>query len=111
MRAIDAHSATRKRRLKTYLGGDHPTGRVELAGGTYGFGPAHHKRASVDDVLEVWEAFEAPLNRHVLRVDVDQLKRSLDRAPGKMRTAMRATIEEYDVADCRYRRGDNQEEE
>ncbi len=110
-RAIDAHSAKLKRQIKTYLGGDHPTGRVPLSGGSYGFGPAHHKRADVRDVLEVWKAHEAPLNPHVLRVDVDQLKRSLDRAPGKMRTAMRATIEEYDEADCRYRRGDNQEEE
>ena len=111
VRAIDAHSATLKRRLKTYLGRDHPTGRVALSGGTYGFGPSHHKRASVDDVLDVWKAYEAPLNPHVLRVDVDQLKRSLDRAPGRMRTAMRAAIEDYDVADCRYRRGDNQEED
>ena len=109
-RAIDAHSAKLKRQLKTYLGGDHPTGRVALAGGTYGFGPAHHKRADVRDVLDVWKAHEAPLNPYVLRVDVDQLKRSLDRAPGKMRTAMRATIEEFDQADCRYRRGDNREE-
>ncbi len=110
VRAIDAHSAKLKRQLKTYLGGDHPTGRVTLAGGTYGFGPAHHKRAAVGDVLDVWKAFEAPLNPYVLRVDVDQLKRSLDRAPGRMRTALKATIEEYDEADCRYRRGDNQEE-
>ncbi|MDK1102517.1 MAG: PD-(D/E)XK nuclease family protein [Actinomycetota bacterium] len=111
MRAIDAHSAKLKRQLKTYLGGDHPTGRVKLAGGTYGFGPAHHTRADVRDVLEVWEEYEAPLNPFVLRVDVDQLKRSMDRAPGTMRTALKATIDEYDVADCRYRRGDNQEEE
>ena len=111
VRAIDAHSAKLKRQLKTYLGGDHPTGRVALAGGSYGYGPAHHKRADVRDVLEVWKEFEAPLNPHVLRVNVDQLKRSLDRAPGKMRTALKATIEEYDEADCRYRRGDNQEEE
>lgn len=110
-RAIDAHSAKLKRQLKTYLGGDHPTGRVPLAGGTYGYGQAHHKRSDVRDVLEVWEAHKMPVNPHVLRVDVDQLKRSLDRAPGKMRTALRATIEEYDQADCRYRRGDNQEEE
>lgn len=110
VRAIDAHSAKLKRQLKAYLGGDHPTGRVPLSGGSYGFGPAHHKRADVRDVLDVWKAHEAPLNPYVLRVDVDQLKRSLDRAPGKMRTAMRATIEEYDEADCRYRRGDNQEE-
>jgi hypothetical protein len=111
MRAIDAHSAKLKRKLKTYLGADHPTGRVPLAGGSYGFGPAHHKRADVRDVLDVWKAHEAPLNPYVLRVDVDQLKRSLDRAPGDMRTALKATIEEYDQADCRYRRGDNQEEE
>ena len=111
MRAIDAHSAKLKRQLRTYLGGDHPTGRVKLAGGTYGYGPAHHKRADVRDVLEVWKEYEAPLNPFVLRVDVDQLKRSMDRAPGKMRTALKATIDEYDVADCRYRRGDNQEEE
>ena len=111
VRAIDAHSAKLKRQLKTYLGGDHPTGRVKLAGGTYGFGPAHHTRADVRDVLEVWKEYEAPLNPFVLRVDVDQLKRSMDRAPGKMRTALKATIDEYDVADCRYRRGDNQEEE
>lgn len=110
-RAIDAQSAKLKRQLKTYLGNDHPTGRVALAGGTYGFGPAHHKRASVDDVLEVYQAFERPLNPHVLRVDVDQLRRSLDRVPGNMRTAMNATIEHYDEADCRYRRGDDQEEE
>lgn len=111
VRAIDAHSAKLKRQLKTYLGGDHPTGRVPLSGGSYGFGPAHHKRADVRDVLEVWKAHEAPLNPHVLRVDVDQLTRSLDRVPGKMRTAMRATIEHYDEADCRYRRADDQEEE
>ncbi len=111
MRAIDAHSAALKRRLKTYLGGDHPTGRVPLAGGSYGFGPTHHKKADVRDVFDVWKAFEAPPNPFVLRVDVDQLNRSLDRLPGKMRTALRATIEEYDQADCRYRRGDNQEEE
>ncbi|KKL83271.1 hypothetical protein LCGC14_1976410 [marine sediment metagenome] len=111
MRAIDAHSAALKRRLKTYLGGDHPTGRVPLAGGSYGFGQAHHKRVDVRDVLDVWKAHEAPLNPHVLRVDVDQLHRSLDRAPGDMRTALKATIEEYDQADCRYRRGDNREEE
>ena len=111
MRAIDAHSAKLKRQLKMYLGGDHPTGRVKLAGGTYGFGPAHHTRADVRDVLEVWKEYEAPLNPFVLRVDVDQLKRSMDRAPGTMRTALKATIDEYDVADCRYRRGDNQEEE
>ena len=110
MRAIDAHSAALKRRLKTYLSGDHPTGRIELAGGTYGYGPAHHKRAAVGDVLDVWKAFQAHLNPHVLRVDVDQLLRSLDRAPGRMRTALRATIDYYDEADCRYRRGDDQEE-
>jgi hypothetical protein len=111
VRAIDARSATLKRQLHTYLGNDHPTGRVPLAGGSYGFGQAHHKRADVRDVLDVWKAHDAPLNPYVLRVDVDQLKRSLDRAPGDMRTALKATIEEYDVADCRYRRGDNQEEE
>lgn len=111
MRAIDAHSAKLKRQLKAYLGGDHPTGRVLLAGGSYGFGPSHHKKADVRDVLEVWKEFDAPLNPYVLRVDVDQLKRSMDRAPGKMRTALKATIDEYDEADCRYRRGDNQEEE
>jgi len=111
VRAIDAHSASLKRQLKRYLGADHPTGRVKLSGGTYGYGPSHHKKASVADVLDVWETFEQPLNKHVLRVDVDQLNRSLDRAPGKMRTAIRATIEEFDVADCRYRRGDHREEE
>ncbi len=111
MRAIDAHSATIKRQLKTYLGNDHPTGRLPLAGGTYGFGPAKHKRASVDDVLDVYEAHVRPINRHVLRVDVDQLRKSLDREPGNLRRAMTQTIEEYEQADCRYRRGDNQEEE
>ncbi len=111
VRVIEAHSAKLKRQLKTYLGGDHPTGRVALAGGSYGYGPSHHKRADVRDVLDVWKEYEAPLNPFVLRVDVDQLKRSLDRAPGKMRTALKATIDEYDEADCRYRRGDNQEEE
>ena len=84
---------------------------MQLAGGSYGFGPAHHNRADVRDVLDVWKEYETPVNPFVLRVDVDQLKKSLDRAPGTMRTALKATIEEYDVADCRYLRGDNQEEE
>lgn len=111
VRVIEAHGAKLKRQLKTYLGGDHPTGRVPLAGGSYGYGPSHHKRSNVRDVLDVWKEFETPVNPFVLRVDVDQLKRSLDRAPGKMRTALKATIEEYDEADCRYRRGDTREEE
>lgn len=110
VRAIDAHSGQLKRRLKMYLGGDHPTGKVPLAGGSYGFGPSHHRSADVRDVLEIWEAHKTPLNPHVLRVDVDQLNRSLDRLPGAMRTALRAAIQEYDNAECRYRRGDNQEE-
>lgn len=110
MRAIDAHSGKIKRILKAYLGHDHPTGRVELAGGTYGYGPARHRKAAAADVLEVWEAHLQKPNAHVLRVDVDQLKRSLDRQPGTARRALLATIQEYDQADCRYRRGDNQEE-
>lgn len=110
VRAIDAHSGQLKRRLKVFLGGDHPTGRVPLAGGSYGFGPSSHRKVDVRDVLEIWEAHKMPLNPHVLRVDVDQLTRSLDRVSGKMRTALRSTIDEYDSAECRYRRGDNQEE-
>ena len=110
VRAIDAHSGQLKRRLKMYLGGDHPTGRVPLAGGSYGFGPSHHREVDVRDVLEIWKAHKTPLNPHVLRVDVDQLNRSLDRVPGSMRTALKAAIHEYDGAECRYRRGDDQEE-
>ncbi len=111
VRAIDAHSAMLKRQLKTYLGNDHPTGRLPLAGGSYGFGPARHKRADAGDVLDVYEAHLRPINRHVLRVDVEQLRRSLDREPGTVRRAMMQTIDEYELADCRYRRGDHQKEE
>lgn len=111
VRVLDAHSAKLKRLLKGYLGADHPTGRVQLSGGSYGYGPSRHKRADVDDVLEVWEAHERPVNRRALRVDVDELRRSLDREPGTVRRAMLATIEEYEQPDCRYRRGDDQPEE
>lgn len=111
VRAIDAHSARLKARLKGYLGGDHPTGRVELAGGSYGFGPAKHKSAAVDDVFEVFEAHERPVRRSALRVDVDQLNRALNSEPGDVRRAMRAVIHEYEQADCRYRRGDKLEDE
>ena len=110
MRVLDAHSAKLKRLLKTYLGGDHKTGRVELAGGSYGYGPAHHKRADVEDVVEVFEAHDRPINLHALRVDVDALKRSMDREPGKVRRAMAAAIHEYDQPDCRYRRADGTKE-
>lgn len=111
MRAIDAHSARIKSRLKSYLGHDHPTGRVPLSGGTYGYGPSHHKRAAAADVLDVYSAHVHDPNPHVFRVDVDQLRRSLDRVPGTMRRAMLATIDHFDQADCRYRRGDHQEED
>jgi hypothetical protein len=107
VRAIDAHSAKLKRMLKAYLGADHPTGRVQLAGGSYGYGPAHHKRADAGDVMDVFQAHNRPVNRHVLRVDVDELQRALDREPGAVRSAMRAVIDEYDQADCRYRRGES----
>ena len=111
VRAIDAHSARLKAQLKTFLGGDHPTGRVPLSGGSYGYGAATKRKASARDVLDVYEAHAQPINSSVLRVDVDQLHRSLDRAPGNMRRAMQATVEQYEQPDCRYRRGDNQEEE
>ncbi len=111
MRAIDAHSAMLKRQLKSFLGHDHRTGRVKLAGGSYGYGPAHHRKADTRDVLDVYEAHKQKPNPRVLRVDVDQLKRSLDRVPGRMRRAMQATIQDFDQADCRYRRGDHQDEE
>jgi len=111
VRAIDAHSARLKARLKVYLGSDHPTGRVRLAGGSFGFGPARHKRASVSDVVEVFEAHDRPVNQRVLRVDVDELRRSLEREPGAVRRAMQAVVEEYETADCRYRRGDGLEDE
>ena len=57
-------------------------------------------------MLEVWEAFDRPHSMHALRVDVDQLNRSLDREPGAVRAAMAAVVEEYEVPHCRYRRGD-----
>lgn len=106
VRAIDAHSASLKRKLKGFLGADHPTGRVQLSGGTYGFGPQQRRTAHTKDVIEVWEAFDRPQNNHVLRVDVDELKRSLDREPGALRVAMDAVVDEFEIPHCRYRRGD-----
>ncbi len=106
VRAIDAHSASLKRKLKGYLGAEHPTGRVPLSGGTYGYGPQRKKRAETDDVFDVWEAFGRPMNTHAFRVDVDALSRTLDREPGAVRAAMAAVVEEYEIPHCRYRRGD-----
>lgn len=111
VRVIDAHSQKLKRLLKVYLGAEHRTGRVELSGGSYGFGPSNHKRAAVEDVVEIYAAHDRPLNLHALRVDVPQLTRGLDREPGTLRRAMASAIEEYQEADCRYRRGDGTQEE
>ena len=111
VRAIDAHSASMKRKLKSYLGGEHPTGRVPLSGGTYGFGPQKKRRMDTQDVLDIWEAFERPQNPRVLRIDVDELHRSLDREPGALRMAMAAAVEDFEIPHCRYRRGDEMVEE
>lgn len=106
VRAIDAHSAKLKRQLKRYLGGDHRTGRVQLAGGSYGYGPSKHRRADVEDVTEVFTAHGRPVNKQAFRVDVDELQRALDREPGAVRSSMEAVIEEFEQAECRYRRGE-----
>ena len=111
VRAIDAHSASMKRKLKAYLGAEHPTGRVQLSGGSYGFGPQKKRRMDTQDVLDIWEAFERPHNPRVLRVDVDELHRSLDREPGALRMAMAAAVEDFEIPHCRYRRGDEMLEE
>lgn len=111
VRAIDAHSMSMKRKLKAYLGAEHPTGRVPLSGGTYGFAPQKKRRMHTQDVLDIWEAFERPHNPRVLRVDVDELHRSLDREPGALRMAMAAAVEDFEIPHCRYRRGDELVEE
>lgn len=110
VRVLDAFSQKAKRLLKAYLGNDHPTGIVPLAGGTYGFGPAHHREADAEDVLEIYREHDRPVNVRALRVDVDQLQRGLDREPGTLRRAVRSAITHFDVADCRYRRADTMEE-
>lgn len=106
VRAIDAHSARLKARLKRYLGGDHPTGRVQLAGGSFGYGPSTKRRADVEDVTEVFTAHGRPVNKQAFRVDIEELEKTLDREPGAVRSAMEAVVEEYEEASCRYRRGE-----
>lgn len=102
--AWDAGSGTRKELLGRYLGSDHPTGYVELAGGSYGYGPVEHRSVDVQALMDVFAEFGLELPVELLRVDLDQLDRVRKKLPEDVVTAIesRAT-RRWQTQMCRFR--------
>lgn len=102
--ALDAASDRLKSPLKRYLGSQHPTGRVPVAGGgTYGFGPTRKRSIGVEDLQRTFGAHGVEMTPELLKVDLQVLDRLRNRLPGDLVNAIDRITEITEGAQCRYR--------
>lgn len=93
-----------KDQLKTYLGNEHATGAVRVAGGEYGYGPVQKREIAVADLREVLEERGADLPEWVLRVDLKALENLLKSLPRDLSNAVEEAMREYESSRCAFRR-------
>lgn len=102
--AMDGLTRRLKAQVKRYLGADHPTGRVALAGGEYGYGPVSHREVQLPKLREAWEAKGAAVPDDVLRVDADALDRARRRLPDSLIHDIEAATRTWESSQARFRR-------
>lgn len=102
--AFDGANRRMKDQLKAYLGGDHPTGAVAIAGGEFGYGPVEKREIEVEKLRTVMEAAGAELPDKVLRVDLDALDWLCGRLPEDLVKAIEAATNRWQDTRCQFRR-------
>lgn len=102
--ALEAAADRIKLPLKRYLGSEHPTGAVPVAGGgSYGFGPVVHRDVGVDDLREVFKGHGLAMPPELLKVDLQVLDRVRKRLPDDLCSAIDRITTLTESAQCRYR--------
>lgn len=102
--AWEAGAEERKGRLKRYLGSDHATGYVDVAGGTFGFGPVNQREVPVGALRDAFEENGFEATDELFKVDLGALDRFLRRAPEDLRNAVERVTIRSQTSQCRFRR-------
>lgn len=102
--AMDARSKRIKEQLKRYLGDEHQTGAVPVAGGEYGYGPANEREITIAALREAFAKSGAELPDDILRVDLTELDRLKKRIPETLVAAIDAATETKQGAKCQFRK-------
>jgi hypothetical protein len=107
--AGDAHALDSARKalqdsVKRYLGAEHRTGRVPLAGGEYGYGPVNHREVDCAELRRVFLEHGLEPDDRLFRVDLEQLDRAKRRWSEDLVKAIDSITRSWQTSDCRFRK-------
>lgn len=102
--ALEGFTDRLKDGLKRYLGADHPSGFVPVAGGTYGYGPVQHQETDVAPLRAHFEQHGAALPDTVLKVDNKELEKLRKRLPDALGNAIEACTRRWQSTQFRFRK-------
>lgn len=101
--ALDAWAGATKERLKQYLS-NHPTGRVPVAGGEYGFGTTAERIVPPDELMAVLRDHSLEPPAWIFNTDLKALDRYMKRLPESTVAAIRAITRKRETSRCQFRR-------
>lgn len=101
--ALSAAADRLKTPLKRYLGSDHRTGNVPVAGGSYGYGKTLHREAPYEPLKDVFGKYGVAFPDSLIRIDLKALDRLKKRLPEDLVKAIDRVTEVTEETQCRYR--------
>lgn len=102
--ALDAAAAALKDRVKRYLGGEHATGRVPVAGGFYGYAPVEKREIPYTELAEALREHGVEVPTDLARTDARALDRLTRKLPEDVVAAIEKITRRWQESDCRFRR-------
>src|SRR5690606_12434252 len=103
--ALDAAADRLKAQLKAYLGGEHGTGYVDVAGGTYGYVPVAQRYVPPAELQRVCEQHGVELPPELFRDDLKVLDRLAKRLPDAIVREIEGITVHSQTSRCQFRRG------